>query len=89
MPVDTKHPDYLKALERWKRNRDVLAGEDAVKAAGEKYLPRIGAQTDVEYQAYLKRASFFNATARTHDGLTGMQFRKTPAAELPGQIKDW
>ncbi len=89
MPVDTKHPDYLKALERWKRNRDVLSGEDAVKAAGEKYLPRIGAQTDEEYKAYLKRASFFNATARTHDGLTGMQFRKPPAAELPGQLKDW
>jgi hypothetical protein len=89
MPVDTKHPDYSKALERWKRNRDVLAGEDEVKSAGEKYLPRIGAQTDEEYKAYLKRASFFNATGRTHDGLTGMQFRKTPAAELPGQIKDW
>lgn len=89
MPVDTKHPEYEKAVRRWKRNRDVLEGEDAIKDAGEKYLPRIGAQTDQEYAAYKKRASFFNASARTHDGLLGMQFRKAPAIILPSGMTDW
>ena len=39
--------------------RDVLAGEDAVKATGEKYLPRLDSQSDGEYGAYKARASFF------------------------------
>jgi hypothetical protein len=43
----------------------VLAGEDAVKSAGEKYLPRLDSQSDEEFLAYRKRASFFNATARS------------------------
>ena len=35
MPVNSTHPDYDFALPNWLRARDVLAGEDAVKAAGE------------------------------------------------------
>jgi len=64
MPVNTTHPDYDFALPGWLRARDVLAGEDAVKSAGEKYLPRLDSQSDEEFLAYRKRASFFNATAR-------------------------
>jgi hypothetical protein len=41
---DSTHADYdAKALE-WSRARDVLSGEDAVKAAGKKYLPRLDSQ---------------------------------------------
>jgi hypothetical protein len=43
----------------------VLAGEDAVKAAGERYLPRLDSQKDEEYAAYKARGSFFGGTART------------------------
>ena len=49
---------------QWSRARDVIAGEDAVKAAGEKYLPRLDSQSEEEYGAYKARASFFGATAR-------------------------
>jgi hypothetical protein len=56
----------------------VLAGEDAVKAAGERYLPRLDSQTDEEFAAYRKRASFFNATGRTADGYVGLMFRRPP-----------
>ena len=45
MPVNSTHPDYDGALPAWLRARDVLAGEDAVKAGGEKYLPRLDSQT--------------------------------------------
>ena len=41
MPVNSTHPDYDASALEWSRARDVLAGEDAVKAAGEKYLPRL------------------------------------------------
>ena len=65
MPVNATHPEYDASLPAWQRARDVLAGEDAVKAAREKYLPRLDSQSDEEYVSYRKRAAFFNATART------------------------
>ena len=71
MSVNATHPDYDASLPAWLRARDVIAGEDAVKSAGEKYLPRLEAQTDEEYDAYRARASPFNATARTADGYLG------------------
>ena len=61
-----------------------MAGEDAVKSAGEKYLPRLDSQTDDEYLAYKTRASFFNATARTADGYVGLIFRREPTFKVPG-----
>lgn len=74
----TTHPDYDAFLPAWLRARDVLAGEDAVKSAAEKYLPRLQDQTDPEYHAYRSRAAFFNATARTADGYLGLLFRRPP-----------
>jgi len=65
MPVDSTHLDYDANLLAWLRARDVFAGEDAVKSAAEKYLPRLDCQDDKEYLAYKNRASFFNASART------------------------
>ena len=41
MPVNSTHADYDLMLPAWLRARDVFAGEDAVKAAGVKYLPRL------------------------------------------------
>ena len=63
--------------------RDVFAGEAAVKAAGERYLPKLDSQSTEEYNAYRARASFFNATARTADGFVGLIFRREPTFKLP------
>ncbi len=65
------------------RARDVLAGEDSVKSAGEKYLPRLNDQSEDEYHNYRARASFFNATARTTEGYVGLLFRRPPFLKLP------
>lgn len=78
MPVNSTHPDYDEHLPAWLRARDVMAGEDAVKMAGVKYLPRLDSQTDEEYAAYKARAAFFNATARTAEGYIGLVFRRPP-----------
>ncbi len=51
MAVNTTHPDYDAALPAWLRARDVFAGEDAVKAAGERYLPRLDAQSEEQQAA--------------------------------------
>src|SRR5437762_12716734 len=83
MPVNSVHFDYLVNLPDWLRARDVLAGEDTIKSAGEKYLPRLDSQTDEEFLAYRKRASFFNATARSAEGFIGLIFRRPPFVKVP------
>ncbi|MBP7084837.1 MAG: DUF4055 domain-containing protein [Giesbergeria sp.] len=83
MAVNATHPDYDAASVEWTRARDVLAGEDAVKGGGERYLPRLDAQTDQEFDAYVKRASYFNASARTSEAYLGLMFRRPPFVKLP------
>jgi len=83
MPVNTTHAEYDASLDKWLRARDVLGGEDDVKAGGEKYLPRLDQQNDEEYEAYKARASFVNATGRTADGYLGLLFRRAPFIKLP------
>ena len=83
MPVNSTHPDYDATSEAWSRARDVIAGEDSVKAAGVLYLPRLDSQSDDEYAAYKERASFFNATARTAEGYVGLIFRRPPFIKTP------
>lgn len=83
MPVNSTHPDYDATLPDWLRARDVLAGEDAIKSAGEKYLPALESQSEAEYAAYRQRASFFNATARTAEGYSGLIFRRPPFVKIP------
>src|SRR5689334_16495867 len=89
MPVDTTHPDYNHYLPKWKRAEDVIEGQDAVHKAGVAYLPRLKDQSDEDYQAYVKRAGFYNATWRTIAGLVGMVFRKPPTQDLPVSFKSY
>lgn len=83
MPIDSTHPLYDEFFPKWARARDVIAGEDRVKEAGETYLPRLDSQSDDEFDGYVHRASFFNATGRTADGFSGMVFRRDPIFKLP------
>jgi hypothetical protein len=83
VPVNSAHAEYEANAASWLRARDVFAGEDAVKAAGERYLPRLDMQTVDEYAGYKGRASFFNATARTASGFVGLMFRREPEVKVP------
>ena len=78
MPVNSTHSEYDAHLPAWLRARDVIAGEDAVKTGGVRYLPRLDSQNDEEYAGYKERAAFFNATARTAEGYVGLIFRRPP-----------
>lgn len=88
MGVETQHTDFVKNAAKWQRCRDVHSGSDAIKAQGETYLAKLDSQDATEYQAYLDRALFYNATSRTVEGLLGMIFRKELAVEVPGIIED-
>ena len=84
MPIDSQHPLYEANMARWKRCRDCYDGDDAIKAGGQMYLPKIDpSQSDAEYQAYKKRASYYEAVARTVDGFVGAISRKPHQIALP------
>ena len=61
----------------------MIAGEDAVKAGGTRYLPRLGLHSDDDYAAYKAGSSFFNVTARTAEGYLGLVFRRPLFVKLP------
>lgn len=83
MAVNAKHPEYSKNLTKWQLMRDALAGE----VAKEKYVPKLSDQEAEEYSAYVGRAEFYNATARTQVALAGLLFAKPPKVELPEALK--
>ena len=94
MPVDTTHPKYDSMSEKWKRCRDTISGEDAVKDAGTHYLAPLNTQEEVlmtsskgyteaeGYSNYKMRASFYGATKRSHQATLGVVFRKPPRLEM-------
>lgn len=76
-------PQFTRLADQWRRCREAIEGQDAVHLAGERYLPRLTGQNLTDYQAYLRRSPYYNATARTLHGLTGMVFRKPPQIVAP------
>ena len=85
--VNTQHPEYKAMVKKWQRCRDCVAGQDAVKEAGETYLPRLTDQETADYNAYKLRAQFFNATWRTISALAGMMFRRAPVVEVATNVE--
>ena len=81
MPIDSTHPSYPYFKKQWDRCRDTTNGSDAVKAKGNKYLPRLGGQDNDDYNAYKQRALFFSVAGRSMVGLVGMATRRTPKVE--------
>jgi hypothetical protein len=92
MPVNVKHSEYLKFEPRWTRCRHCYEGSDAVKEAGVAYLPELDSHKisggGAAYEAYKKRALFFNATGRTVDGFAGAVFQKAPTIRLEPEQED-
>lgn len=64
MEINSTHSDYSASALDWSRPRDVFAGEMQSKRRAN-YLPRLDSPSDEDYAAYLMRASFFGASART------------------------
>ena len=78
MPVVNKHKLYSEFQEAWEEVRDCVGGNMKIKGKREKYLPRLSGQDDKDYNRYIKKVKFFNATGRALDGLHGNVFRKAP-----------
>lgn len=86
MPINTPHPNYAKLLPLWARCRDSFAGEDAIKARGDVYLPRLSGQNDTEYDAYRSRAMYYAAMKRTTKAMSGAVLFREPTITLPAEI---
>lgn len=74
----TPHNYLARWRKIWRKCRDVVAGEEAIKEAGDVYLPTMSRMTADEYEAYKTRAVFYGASARTIQGLLGSLLRKPP-----------
>lgn len=86
MPVTDRHRDYDLFIPKWRRVRDAVEGQDAVKAdhVDKTYLPTLSwkEKPEIQYMAYKKRALWFGATGRTLEGITGAVFRKDPIVTI-------
>jgi len=87
MPVNAQHREYEEYKIQWKRIRDAIAGEDAIKKAEIEHLPRPAGQDGYDYKQYLKRGLFYGASGRTVQGLVGAIFRKDPILDVPSRIE--
>lgn len=77
--INKPTPEIGKWHARWKRNRDYVDGEEAVKSRGELYLPKVRVDdTNEEYLAHLQRTGFFPAAFKIAQGWMGLIFRKDP-----------
>ena len=69
---------YVDMQSLWQKQRDAVAGSEAIKNRGQTYLAKPNGMTDDQYKGYLQRAVFFNGSRRTVQAYTGMLFRKDP-----------
>lgn len=85
-------PELVRLLPQYELIRDCIAGETAIKAAKEKYLPMPNVldkspENQARYKAYLTRAVFYNVVRRTLLGLMGQVFSKDPVVKIPTQLE--
>lgn len=93
MKPDDKHPQYTKFSNVWSKCRDAADGERAIKSRTVAYLKPLAGQIEGQdtaaYDAYLDRASYFNATGRTVETMSGLVFRKPMTKTVPTPIEEW
>jgi len=94
MPPNVSYvlPEVEAMLPKWQMITDCIAGQEAVKKAGTKYLPKPNAadtspENEARYTAYVTRAVFYNVTANTLSGLVGQVFNSDPVTEYPKELE--
>lgn len=87
--VDSTSCEYDCMLPKWERIQAVLDGTDAMRTAGEKYLPRHEYEGESAYKERLGTSVLDNWTSRTLETLVGKAFRDPPQLlDLPKQVED-
>jgi Domain of unknown function (DUF4055) len=88
MAVDYIKQELKNVLSIYKKIKDCICGEKAIKEASIEYLPIPNCEADpienkIRYNSYLLRAVFYNVTKRTLLGLVGQVFQKDSLLEYP------
>lgn len=83
-------------FSKYEKIENAIDGEEAVKAAGEKYLPTPSSCYDYvddkvilntrRKDAYNTRALYYNVCQPTRDALVGQLFLRPPVVELPEEL---
>jgi len=84
-------PELSERFAQYDMIKDCLAGQEAIKKRGDKYLPRPNASDTSDenvsrYNSYLTRAMFYNVTGNTCSGLVGQVFAADPVTEFPDEL---
>jgi len=76
---------------RWELIDTLLGGTEAMRAAGEKYLPRYSAEAPEVYNSRLAKATLLNRTEQTLGSLVGTVFEDevTLDEDVPAQVRDF
>lgn len=71
--------------------RTLVAGTDAMRKAGETYLPKEPKESKAAYDNRKARSFLFNATGKTVEDMTGKVFAKpiTPEKDVADNLKAW
>lgn len=88
--VSVRHKHYQEKLPYYDLIEDCLGGSIAIKAKTTEYLPLPSdecTESDDRYKSYIKRAMFYNVTARTLSGITGLVYLKDANYELPDLLE--
>lgn len=83
--------ELTEKLPYYQKIEDCLAGQEVVKSRLTIYLPMPNsadqsAENKLEYEAYVKRAVFYNVVKRTLKGLVGQVFQRDPVVEVPANL---
>ena len=87
--VAKRSPEMAKMIEASAKGRALMGGTEAMREAGELYLPRFSQETDDNYKARLKASTLFNGVRKTVKDMTGRVFDKpVEITDGPQQIID-
>lgn len=81
--VGTTHPIYEALKVMRETCRDVVSGQNVIKAKGTTYLPKLSGQSNEAYLNYKRRALFFSIGAKSLQAIVGMASLKRPKIEAP------
>jgi hypothetical protein len=86
--VDFRNDDSAELLPLWEKCEDCREGQTAIHAGGKKYLPPLSGQSDADFRAYVRRATFYGAMSRTVDAFIGMIMRTPPNIDNYNSLLD-
>lgn len=86
--LEWTNPAYQSQESRWTACRDVMEGEDVVKAAQDEYLPVPTGMDATQYKEYRVRAAFVALAARAKEAMRGLVFRKRPLLVCPPEVRE-